>query len=236
MHPSSSGTGGDVRITTRIDEADPFQCLHATIHEVGHAVYEQGLDPTLAFQPAGAHASMGVHESQSRLFENHFGRSRAFCGWLAPAMAAAFGGSLRAEAVYEAVNVVEPGFIRTDADEVHYNLHVMLRFDLERALIEGDLEVADLEAAWNERFLADFGQAVPDARRGVLQDVHWAVGGLRLLPDLHARDDLRRRARRGAAPRPRPRRRAGGGRPRRRRSAGSTPASTGTGGCCRRGG
>ena len=95
VHPSSSGTGGDVRITTRIDEADPFQCLHATIHEVGHAVYEQGLDPTLAFQPAGAHASMGVHESQSRLFENHFGRSRAFCGWLAPAMAASLRPGLR---------------------------------------------------------------------------------------------------------------------------------------------
>ena len=182
MHPSSTGTGGDVRITTRIDAADPFQCLHATIHEVGHAVYEQGLDPDLAFQPAGAHASMGVHESQSRLFENHFGRSRAFCGWLAPAMAAAFGGSFGAEAVYAAVNLVAPGFIRTEADEVHYNLHVMLRFDLERALIEGGLETADLEAAWNARFRADFGRAVPDARRGVLQDVHWASGAFGYFP------------------------------------------------------
>ncbi len=182
VHPSSSGTGGDVRITTRIDETDPFQCLHATIHEVGHAVYEQGLDPTLAFQPAGAHASMGVHESQSRLFENHFGRSRAFCGWLAPAMAGAFGRDSAPQAVYEAVNVVEPGFIRTDADEVHYNLHVMLRFDLERALIAGELEVADLDAAWNERFLADFGQPVPDARRGVLQDVHWPAAAFGYFP------------------------------------------------------
>lgn len=176
VHPSSTGTGGDVRITTRVDEADPFQCLYSTIHEVGHAVYEQGLDPDLAFQPVGAHASMGVHESQSRLFENHFGRSRAFCGWLAPAMAQAFGERVDGEALYRAANVVEPGFIRTDADEVHYNLHVMLRFDLERALIRGELEVADLEAAWNERFEADFGLAVPDARRGVLQDVHWSAG------------------------------------------------------------
>jgi carboxypeptidase Taq len=182
VHPSSSGTGGDVRITTRIDEADPFQCLHATIHEVGHAVYEQGLDPALAFQPAGAHASMGVHESQSRLFENHLGRSRAFCRWLAPAMAGAFGRDLAPQAVYEAVNLVEPGFVRTEADEVHYNLHVMLRFDLERALVEGSLEVADLEAAWNQRFLADFGQPVPDARRGVLQDVHWSAGAFGYFP------------------------------------------------------
>jgi len=174
VHPSSSGTGGDVRITTRVDEADPIECLLATIHEVGHAVYEQGLDPELAFQPVGANASMGVHESQSRLFENHFGRSRAFCGWLAPAMAGAFGRDFAPTALYEAVNVVEPGFIRTEADEVHYGLHVMLRFDLERALIEGGLEVADLEAAWNARFLADFGLPVPDARRGVLQDVHWS--------------------------------------------------------------
>jgi carboxypeptidase Taq len=177
VHPSSSGTGGDVRITTRVDEADPFQCIHATIHEVGHAVYEQGLDPALAFQPAGAHASMGVHESQSRLFENHFGRSLAFCAWLEPAMAAAFGrGAGSAAALYDAVNLVRPGFIRTDADEVHYNLHVMMRFELERALIAGDLAAAELEAAWNERFAADFGRAVPDARRGVLQDVHWSAG------------------------------------------------------------
>lgn len=182
VHPFSSGTGGDVRITTRIDEADPFQCLHATIHEVGHAVYEQGLDPDLAFQPAGAAASMGVHESQSRLFENHFGRSRAFCDWLASAMADAFGRALDPASLHDAVNVVEPGFIRTEADEVHYNLHVMLRFDLERALIDGRLEVSDLEAAWNARFLRDFGAAVPDAHSGVLQDVHWSSAAFGYFP------------------------------------------------------
>ncbi len=178
VHPSSSGSGGDVRITTRVDEADPRECLYATIHEVGHAVYEQGLDPAQALLPAGAHASMGVHESQSRLFENQLGRSRAFCDWLYPAMREAFGeiGVDGPEALCRAVNAVEPGFIRTDADEVHYNLHIMLRFDLERALIEGELAVSELEAAWNDRFAADFGRAVPDARRGVLQDVHWSVG------------------------------------------------------------
>ena len=177
-HPSSSGSGGDVRITTRIDEADPRECIYATIHEVGHAVYEQGLDPTLALLPAGAHASMGVHESQSRLFENQIGRSRAFCRWLWPELRSAFGscGIDDAEGLYRAVNAVDSGFIRTEADEVHYNLHVMLRFDLERALIGGDLAVRDLEAAWNDRFAADFGREVPDARHGVLQDVHWSAG------------------------------------------------------------
>ena len=178
VHPSSSGSGGDVRITTRIDTADPGECLFSTVHETGHAVYSQNTDPTRSLLPAGAYASMGVHESQSRLFENQLARSRPFCDWLYPAMRAAFGDlSVNdPEELYRAINAVETGFIRTDADEVHYNLHVMLRFDLERALIGGDLAVCDLEAAWNDRFLVDFGRAVPDPRRGVLQDVHWSVG------------------------------------------------------------
>ncbi len=178
VHPSSSGSNGDVRITTRVKESDPRECLYSTIHELGHAVYEQGLDPDHALLPVGMAASMGVHESQSRLFENQFGRSRAFCEWLVLALGAQFGstGVDMPESLYAAVNAVETGFIRTDADEVHYNLHVMMRFDLERALIAGDLEVADLEAAWNDRFFADFGLEVPEARLGVLQDVHWAAG------------------------------------------------------------
>jgi carboxypeptidase Taq len=184
VHPSSSGSGGDVRITTRIDEADPRDCLFATVHETGHAVYEQNLEPSQRLLPAGSHASMGVHESQSRLFENQLARSRAFCDWLHPAMRASFGdaGVPDPDALYRAVNAVETGFVRTDADEVHYNLHVMMRFDLERALVAGDLAVADLEPAWNQRFAADFGRAVPDARRGVLQDVHWSVGALGYFP------------------------------------------------------
>jgi carboxypeptidase Taq len=178
VHPFCSGTLGDVRITTRTDPAKPFDSLYSTIHEVGHALYEQGLDPAHAFLPAGEYASMGVHESQSRLCENQIGRSRAFCRWLFPRMRAGFGdfGIGDAEALYRAVNRVEPGFIRTEADEVHYNLHILMRFDLERALISRELEVADLEAAWNARFAADFGVAVPDAARGVLQDVHWSAG------------------------------------------------------------
>ena len=178
VHPSSSGSGDDVRITTRVNEADPRECIYSTIHEVGHAVYEQGLDSSQALMPAGAHASMGVHESQSRLFENQLGRSRAFCRWLYPALEAAFGatGVEGPEALYAEVNAVGPGFVRTEADEVHYNLHVMMRFDLERRLIAGEIAAADLEGAWNARFAADFGQAVPDARQGVLQDVHWSAG------------------------------------------------------------
>ncbi|MFT3975486.1 MAG: carboxypeptidase M32 [Amaricoccus sp.] len=183
VHPSCSGSAGDVRITTRVDEADPQDCLYSTFHEVGHAVYEQGLDPAQALLPAGMHASMAVHESQSRLFENQIGRSRAFCRFLFGEMQAGLGGEngggagvVDADALWRLVNAVAPGFIRTESDEVHYNLHILMRFDLERALIAGSLAVADLEAAWNERFLADFGQAVPDARRGVLQDVHWSAG------------------------------------------------------------
>lgn len=178
VHPSCSGSAGDVRITTRIDETDPRDCLYSTLHEVGHAVYEQGLEPSQAMLPAGMHASMAVHESQSRLFENQLGRSRAFCGYLYGEMLAGLGGAgvADADALWRTVNAVEPGFIRTEADEVHYNLHIMMRFDLERALITGALAAADLEAAWNDRFRADFGQDVPDARRGVLQDVHWSAG------------------------------------------------------------
>ena len=178
VHPFCSGTRGDVRITTRVDETDPLNCLYSTIHEVGHALYEQGLNPDLAWQPAGGHASMGVHESQSRLCENQIGRSAAFAEYLFPQMQQHFDAFdlFDAEALYLAVNRVQSGYIRTEADEVHYNLHIMLRFELERALIGGDLAVNDLEAAWNDRFHADFGRAVDVASNGVLQDVHWSAG------------------------------------------------------------
>lgn len=184
VHPSCSGRFGDVRITTRIDEADPLGSIYSTIHEMGHALYEQGLDPETALTPAGAHASMGVHESQSRLYENQIGRSRAFAEWLYPEMVAAFGdpGVAGPEALHRAVNRVETGFIRTEADEVHYNLHVMLRFDLERALIGGALDVGDLEAAWDDRFEADFGLRPPNAALGALQDVHWSLGAFGYFP------------------------------------------------------
>ncbi|MEP4198138.1 MAG: carboxypeptidase M32 [Aliishimia sp.] len=178
VHPFSSGSGLDVRITTRTSPTDPFNCIYSTIHEVGHAAYEQGIDSEYLLTPLGRGVSMGVHESQSRIYENQLGRSRAFCGWLYGQMRDQFGdmGVANEDAFYMAVNRVANGFIRTEADEVQYNLHIMLRLDLERALIKGDLKVGDLEAAWNDRFQADFGYPVEKASEGVLQDVHWSVG------------------------------------------------------------
>ncbi|MGR3378695.1 carboxypeptidase M32 [Salipiger abyssi] len=178
VHPFTAGSGDDVRITTRTNALDPFNCLYSTIHEVGHACYEQAIRGGYRFTPLGQGVSMGVHESQSRIYENQLGRSRAFTGWLYERMTELFGdlGIGGAEAFYAAVNRIHNGYIRTEADEVQYNLHVLLRFDLERALIAGDLEVADLEAAWNERFAKDFGFAVDKPSDGVLQDVHWSAG------------------------------------------------------------
>lgn len=184
VHPFSSGSGRDVRITTRVVETDPCNCLYSTIHETGHACHELGIDPAHAFTPLGQGVSMGVHESQSRIYENQLGRSRAFAGWLHGQMQAIFGeaGAKDADAFYAAVNRVTPGYIRTEADEVQYNLHVMLRFGLERDLIAGRLAVADLEEAWNSRFLADFGVAVDRPSNGVLQDVHWSIGAIGYFP------------------------------------------------------
>ena len=178
VHPFSSGSGDDVRITTRTNPLDPFNCAYSTIHEVGHACYEQAVRPDFRFTPLGQGVSMGVHESQSRIYENQLGRSRAFCGWLFERMTESFGdlGLDGADRFYAAVNRVQNGYIRTEADEVQYNLHVLLRFDLEQALISGDLGVGDLEAAWNDRFLSDFGFAVDRPSNGVLQDVHWSAG------------------------------------------------------------
>ncbi|MGI9370697.1 MAG: carboxypeptidase M32 [Ruegeria sp.] len=184
VHPFSLGSGSDVRITTRTNETDPFNCFYSTIHEVGHAAYEQGIDPTFVLTPLGRGVSMGVHESQSRIYENQIGRSRAFTGWLYGEMTNVFGdfGIDDADAFYAAVNRVKKGYIRTEADELQYNLHVMLRFDLERALMADDLQVGDLEAAWNDRFKADFGYDVDKPSNGCLQDVHWSIGLIGYFP------------------------------------------------------
>ena len=178
VHPFCSGSGNDVRITTRVVESDPFNCLYSTIHEVGHACYEQGIDQAHLLTPLGQGASMGVHESQSRICENQLGRSAAFSGWLFARMQAVYGatGVDTAEQFHAAANRVHRGYIRTEADEVQYNLHIMLRFDLERELIAGRLVVSDLQEAWNARFLHDFGYAVDRPSNGVLQDVHWSCG------------------------------------------------------------
>ncbi len=178
VHPFSSGSGNDVRITTRTEPLDPFNCFYSTIHEVGHGCYEQNIDQAYRLTPLGRGVSMGVHESQSRIYENQLGRSRAFTGWLFGQMRDEFGdfGVADENAFYGAVNRIKNGYIRTEADEVQYNLHVLLRFDLERAIFSGDLTVDDLETAWNDRFEADFGYAVDKASNGVLQDVHWSAG------------------------------------------------------------
>lgn len=177
VHPFSSGSGADVRITTRVDEAEPLGCLYSTVHEVGHATYEQNIAPEFHLTALGQGVSMGVHESQSRIYENQLARSPEFTRFLHGRMVQHFGPlSASADDFARVINWVETGYIRTEADEVHYNLHVMLRFDLERQLFGGSLEAADLEEAWNTRFASDFGMTVDKPSNGVLQDVHWSVG------------------------------------------------------------
>jgi carboxypeptidase Taq len=170
---------GDVRITTRIREDDLGEALFGTLHESGHAMYEQGVRTDFEGTPLAGGTSSGVHESQSRLWENIVGRSRGFWRFFYPKLQATFPDQLESvslDTFYRAINKVERSLIRTEADEVTYNLHIMLRFDFELALLEGRLEVRDLPEAWRERFKADLGIAPPDDRDGVLQDVHWYGG------------------------------------------------------------
>ena len=184
-HPFCSGSNtDDVRITTHVKEADPFYSLFAIMHETGHALYEQGLPRKTAFEPIGSFASMGIHESQSRLVENHVGRSAAFCHYTHDLIVNIFGeGSIPDKnTLFKMVNRVTNGFVRTEADELTYNLHIMLRFELEEKLIEGNLATKDLEESWNDLFLKDFDVPVPDARRGVLQDIHWSLGAFGYFP------------------------------------------------------
>jgi carboxypeptidase Taq len=174
---------GDVRITTRVKENYLVDCLFSTIHESGHAMYEQGIRMGLEGTPLAGGTSAGVHESQSRLWENLVGRSRAFWEYFYPQLQATFPDQLKTvpfDIFFTAINKVERSLIRTDADEVTYNLHVMIRFDLELALLEGSLSVHDLPESWMARYETDLGIRPPDHRDGVLQDVHWysgAVGG-----------------------------------------------------------
>ena len=183
-HPFCSGSGDDVRITTRVDTKDPFNCLYSTIHEVGHACYEQNVSTDFLHSPLGSGVSLGIHESQSRIFENQIGRSRHFTKWLFKEMKNCFGefGIGDPEEFYRSVNKVETGFIRTEADEVHYNLHIMLRFELEVEVIAKNLEVEDLPEAWNKKFKDYFGRDVTKPSDGILQDVHWSIGAFGYFP------------------------------------------------------
>jgi carboxypeptidase Taq len=170
---------GDVRITTRVNEQDIGEALFSTIHEAGHAMYEQGINLELEGTPLANGVSAGVHESQSRLWENLVGRSRGFWEWFYPQLQGTFIRQLRQTSshhFYRAINKVQPSLIRTEADEVTYNLHVMIRFDLELALLEGKLAVKDLPEAWNERYKTDLGVVPSNDTEGVLQDVHWYFG------------------------------------------------------------
>jgi carboxypeptidase Taq len=167
---------GDVRITTRVRENDLGDALFSTLHEAGHALYEQGVAAAFEGTPLGRGSSAGVHESQSRLWENVVGRSRAFWQHFYPQLQRTFPdqlGKVGLDAFYRAINKVACSLIRTDADELTYNLHVMLRFDLELDLLEGRLEVKDLPEAWREGMRARLGLAPDDDRDGCLQDVHW---------------------------------------------------------------
>jgi carboxypeptidase Taq len=185
-HPfSTSFNKNDVRITTRIDEHDFSSMLFSCIHETGHALYEQGLPESEYGLPSGEFASVGIHESQSRLWENHVGRSRAFWKLHYPKVSErfpeAFSG-ITEETFYKAVNKVTPSLIRTESDELTYHFHVVIRYEIEKMLINGELSTADIPACWNEQYKKWLGVNVPDDRRGCLQDVHWSHGSFGYFP------------------------------------------------------
>ncbi len=186
-HPFCQTMGpSDVRITTRYDANNFLDALQTTLHEAGHAMYEQGLETDTHFgEPRASAASLGIHESQSRMWENQVGRGAAFWQWALPIAKKHFGSALDGldvEAMHRSSNIVKPHFIRVESDEATYNLHIMLRFDIERLMLSGDLSIADVPAWWNERMKTDLGLDVPDDRRGCLQDVHWSMGAMGYFP------------------------------------------------------
>lgn len=184
-HPFTIGTWGDVRITTRYNEADPRQSIFGTIHEAGHAMYEQGLLRDYIDTPLGQSVSLGVHESQSRFWENVVGRSLPFWRFFYPELQKLFPAQLdevTLQQFYQAVNAVQPSLIRVEADEVTYNLHIILRFEIERDLVAGNIAVDDLPALWKAKMKEYLDIDVPTDADGVLQDVHWSEGLLGYFP------------------------------------------------------
>jgi len=186
VHPFATSFGSsDVRITTRWDENFFASALYGAMHECGHGLYEAGIDSSLQRTPLGHGESLSIHESQSRLWENMVGRSAPFGRFLAPRIAELFpesAAALEPTSLFRAVNRVERSFIRVEADEATYGLHIVLRFELEQELIEGRLAVSELPGAWNSRFNDYLGLEVKDDADGVLQDVHWAAGLLGYFP------------------------------------------------------
>jgi carboxypeptidase Taq len=185
-HPFNTGQHpGDVRITARYKEQDVGDALGAVMHEAGHAIYDQGLRREHSGTPLGRPASLGIHESQSRMWENQVGRSEAFWRWCAGELGTFFGtavAGLSFDDVYGGMNLVGPTFIRVEADEVTYNLHVMVRFELERALLSGALDTGAVPQEWNRRYQEYLGVEVPDDAQGCLQDIHWSMGAFGYFP------------------------------------------------------
>ena len=185
-HPfTMSVAGGDVRQTTRTDPDDLMMSIFATMHETGHALYEQGIPKDILDLPIGRVPSLGLHESQSRLWENQVGRSRAFCDFLLPQLKKRWPsdlGELDADEFYLGVNRAQKTLIRVTADELTYNLHLALRFELERALMNDELEVGELPGAWNDAMDRNLGIRPPSDGDGVLQDIHWSMGSIGYFP------------------------------------------------------
>jgi carboxypeptidase Taq len=171
----------DVRITTRYEEDNPLAMLFSTMHEAGHAMYEQGVNPEYDRTPIAGGTSLAVHESQSRMWENLVGRSLPFWEHFYPALKKTFSSQLDGvslKSFYKAINKVEPSLIRVNADEATYNLHIMLRLELEIGMVEGTLAIKDLPEIWNTKMREYLGITPPDDARGVLQDIHWSYGSI----------------------------------------------------------
>ena len=186
-HPFTTSLGShfDERITTHYQENDFASSMYSVIHEGGHALYDTGSADELAYTVLDGGVSMGIHESQSRFYENLIGRSREFCSFVFPKLAELFPEQFAgrtAEELYRAVNKAEPSLIRTEADEVTYSLHVMVRYELEKRVLAGELSVKDLPQEWNRLYKEYLGVDVPDDRRGVLQDSHWSGGAIGYFP------------------------------------------------------
>ena len=186
-HPftTSIGSHKDVRITTNYDEENLASSMFSVIHEGGHALYDMNSADDYAYTFLDGGVSMGIHESQSRFYENLLGRSREFVEYIFPKVKECFKGQLdgyTADDFYKAINLVTPSLIRTEADEVTYCLHVMVRYELEKKVMSGELEVKDLPTEWNRLYKEYLGVDVPDDKRGVLQDSHWSGGGIGYFP------------------------------------------------------